>query len=410
MLKRILHLAENPYQLLRISFLGHVFNDMYWYMIPLMLPLIKSEFHLNYTQLGLLVTSYTVMGAFGSLITGYLGDRTGRRFILSWGFFLGSMALLLCALSRSYWQLFFALIILGVGISAFHPSMIAVLSNSFPRRRGTILGTFQFWGWVGTLSVGIVISLLTKITSNWRGILVVLSVPGFVFAPIFFKSLKPLIRESDFSSKEEDLPDTANSSTVKRSISLLPFFIFIAANTLFTISYYAVINFIPTYLVAERSFSLTFAGYSFLIVVTGGLFGTVASGKLSDGISPLKALIMFVSLGGPAILCLTFSDNYLLLVPFLILFGISHSGVYAPQQSYLAEVTPKKSRGGIYGVIFCLSYIVGAIAPGITGFIADQVGLSSALRISTLPIFVSLMALFIIMRGTRAKSQFESRV
>lgn len=393
--KTRLYPTKNSHQLLKISFFGHIFNDMYWFIIPLVLPIIKSEFHLNYAQSGLLLTSYTIMGAFGSFITGYLGDRAGRRFILSWGFFLGSLALVLCALSSNYWQLFFALVILGVGISAFHPSMIAVLSNSFTYKRGTVLGLFQFWGWIGTLSVVIVVSLLIRVLSSWREILLILSIPGFIFAPLFFKFLKPLLKESSLKSKEkkEDKPDPPLS---QKKIVSLPFIIFVMATTLFTITYYAVINFIPTYLVEERSFNVTFASYSFIVVVAGGLFGTIASGRASDELSSLGALIAFVAFGGPVIILLTLSQNYIWLIVFLILLGISHSGVYAPQQTHLAEITPQKSRGGIYGVIFCLSYIVGAIAPGVTGLTADYLGLSNALRLSTFPLFISLILLFIL--------------
>jgi len=394
--KKRLYPTKNSHQLLKVSFLGHIFNDMYWFIIPLTLPIIKSEFHLNYTQSGLLLTSYTIMGAFGSLITGYLGDRTGRRFILSWGFFLGSLALVLCALSSNYWQLFSALIILGVGISAFHPSMIAVLSNNFTYKRGTILGFFQFWGWIGTLSVVILVSLLMKVLSNWREMLLVLSIPGFVFAPLFFKCLKPLIKESSLKSKKRIKNDLDPSISKEKIAPPLPFVIFIVANTLFTMTYYAVINFIPTYLVGERFFNVTFASYSFVIVVAGGLFGAIASGKASDELSSLGALITSVAFGGPVIILLTLAQNYISLIIFLVLLGIFYAGVYAPQQTYLAEITPQKSRGGTYGIIFCLSYIVGAIAPGITGLIADHLGLSNALRISTLPLFISLILLFIL--------------
>lgn len=380
--------AKNSRQLLKIAFLGHTFNDMYWFIIPLILPLIKNEFNLNYSQSGLLLTSYTIMGAFGSLITGYIGDRKGRRFILSWGFFLGSLALFLSTLSSNYWQLFFSLIIMGIGISAFHPSMIAVLSNSFNYKRGTVLGFFQFWGWIGTLGVVILISIFTKIFP-WRQIFLILSIPGFVFAPLFFKFLKPLIKKNKVSP----------TSTERQKTSLF-FIIFIIANTLFTMTYYATVNFIPTYLVGERSFNVTFASYSFLIVVGGALLGAIISGKLSDEFSPLGALISFLLLSGPVIIFLTLVQSYILLIISLVLLGVSYAGVYAPLQTFLAEITPQKSRGGSYGIIFCLSYIVGAIAPGITGFAADYTGLPSALRMSTFPLFISLILLFILKKDS----------
>lgn len=382
-------------RLFRISLVGHIFNDMYWFIIPLLLPIIKEEFSLNYTQSGLLLSSYTMMGAFGSLITGYLGDRRGRRFILSWGFFLGSLALVLCAISNNYWHLFLSLIILGVGISAFHPSMIAVISSNFTQKRGTTLGIFQFWGWMGTLTVVLLISLLLKALSDWRKILIILSIPGFIFAPLFFNSLKTLIKEKKRNKSDSRFILKENNERV----SFLILFIFILANTLFTITYYAVMNFIPTYLVGERAFNVTFASYSFLIVVGGGLFGALLSGKMSDILSSLNSLIIFVLIGGPIIIFLTLFKSYFLLIVTLVLFGISYAGIYPSQQAYLAESTPQKIRGGAYGIIFCVSYIVGAIAPGITGMIADNLSLPSALRIITLPLFLSLIFFFILKRA-----------
>ena len=392
--KRLPHLSRESHTLLKISFLGHTFNDMYWLIIPLVLPLIKNEFKLDYAQSGFLLTSYTLTGAFGSLITGHLGDKNGRRFILSWGFFLGSLALVLCAFSSGYWQIFFALIILGVGISAFHPSMIAVISNKFPLKRGTVLGLFQFWGWVGTFGAVVAISLLIKVSPNWRGILLILSIPGFVFAPLFFKILKPLIQEE----RENNNKITPASSKDKTATPVFTFLIFLSANTLFVLSYNAVINFIPTYLVEEKSLSLSAASYSFLVVIAAGFIGTILSGKASDDLSPLNTLLAFVGFGGPVIIILTFLQNYILLIIFLVIFGISYSGVWAPQQDYLAKNTPKNSRGKIYGLIFFAINIVGAIAPGITGIIADKFSLPVALRAMSIPIFFSLILLFLLKR------------
>ncbi|HHF98445.1 MFS transporter [Candidatus Aerophobetes bacterium] len=378
-------LSRNSRILLKASFWGHAFNDMYWVIIPVVLPIIKSEFKLNYSMSGLLLTSYTLMGAFGSLITGYLGDKTGRRFILSWGFFLGSLALVLCAISKTYWQLFFALLLLGVGISAFHPSMIAVISTNFTSKRGTTLGIFQFWGWVGTFLVVGVISSFLEFFLNWRGLLLILSVPGFIFAPLFFRLLK------DLTVQEQKIPPSEKNPQEKL---ILPLLLFLIANIFFIASYTALINFIPTYLVEEKSMSPSLAGYFFLIVIGGGFLGTILSGKASDRISSLLTLLIFVGIAAPAIIILTFLRNYFFILISLIIFGFSYSGVWAPQQDYLAEKTPSHLRGGIYGLTFFLANTVSATSPGITGIIADKTGLSNALRILALPLFLSLILIF----------------
>ncbi len=405
MIKIPLYLTKDSRKLLKISFLGHIFNDMYWFVLPLILPLIKAEFNLNYTQSGLLFTSYIAMGAFGSLITGYLGDRIGRRFILSWGFFFGSLALVLCIFSSNYWQLFFTLILLGAGISTFHPSMIAVLSNSFTSKRGTIMGLFQFWGWVGTISAVIIISSLIRVAPNWRGILLILSIPGFIFAPLFFKSLKPLIAEKKSEDNKKNKNYQQLSLSEKKTIAPLPFIIFMIASSLFMMTHYAVINFMPTYLVEEKFFSLTVAGYSFALVGLGGFLGTITSGKMCDKLSAFTTLIIFIGFTGPVIIFLTFLQNYTSIIIFLIIFGVVYSGLFPAQQAYLAEITPQKSRGGYYGIVFCLGYIVGAIDPGITGVIADRIGLSNALKISTIPIFISLILLFALKIAKQQKTK-----
>ncbi|MBC7190519.1 MFS transporter [Candidatus Aerophobetes bacterium] len=378
-------------KLLKASLWGHLFNDMYWFIIPLVLPLIKTEMNLNYTQSGLLFTSYTLIGAFGSLITGYLGDRRGRRFILSWGFFLGSVALVFCALSGNYWQLFFSLVLLGVGISAFHPSMIAILSTSFYPRKGTVLGIFQFWGVVGTMGVVLLISFLTRFTHNWRGIILILSIPGFIVAPLLFRLLNSVPEELNIKDeKRQSFPSTKNTRRI------FPVLIFMIANALFLMTSYSVINFIPTYLVEVKTLSITIAGYSFLIAMTGGLFGTIWGGRLSDRLNPLVALAGIVALGGPVIISMTFIENYTFLILCLLLYGVSYFGIWAPQQAYLAEKTPRTKRGGIYGVIFFIGNIVGAIAPGLTGILADKLGLTNSLRVITLPLFLSLFLIYLV--------------
>ena len=43
---------------LMINGLGHIFNDSYMFIIPLLLPLFREEFHINYVQSGLIFTAH----------------------------------------------------------------------------------------------------------------------------------------------------------------------------------------------------------------------------------------------------------------------------------------------------------------------------------------------------------------
>jgi len=83
-------MKKRPRHPLFLISIGHGYNDIFWLFLPLILPLLKKEFELTYTQSGLLLTFYTFIIAIFSFITGHLGDKYGKEKIISLGFFLTS--------------------------------------------------------------------------------------------------------------------------------------------------------------------------------------------------------------------------------------------------------------------------------------------------------------------------------
>jgi len=59
-----------------INGLGHAFNDSYMFIIPLLLPLLREEFHINYVQSGLILTVHIAIRSIFSLIFGYFWRYT----------------------------------------------------------------------------------------------------------------------------------------------------------------------------------------------------------------------------------------------------------------------------------------------------------------------------------------------
>jgi len=386
--------ARSSAHLLRTTWIAHGLNDMYWFILPVLLPIIKQEFSLSYVRAGLLVTSFTALTAIGSLVSGYLGDHFGRRIILSGGFVFVSLALILCALSGSYWQLLFAVALVGVGVSTFHPSMIALLMDIFSRRRGAVLGTFGLWGWVGTAAALVVISYLTGRGLSWRQIYLVMALPGLVFFPLFHQGLRHFSEKHPSPEKEEVeavYSGGGNFSTLA---------IFFAANMAITLTFYGVINFLPTFMVDARALSVETASYFLVIAIGGGMIGSLVSGRLSDLFPPL--LVMLAAAVGviPIIFLLTLSGKLVSLAILLVLFGVCHAGIYPPQNAYLADFTSIYTRGKIYGSIHCLTILVGATAPGIVGLMADKIGLPSAFKLSILPLGLAVLLLFYLKRRT----------
>ena len=378
-------------RILPIACLGHAINDMYWFILPILLPLIKSDFGLNYIEAGFLFTSYSAISAVGSLLSGALGDRLGRRLIISGGFLITSLAFILCALCETYWQLFLALSLVGAGMSTFHPSMMAHLMNVFSKKRGAVMGIFQFFGWTGTVIMLLVLSFLIGRVLSWREVFGVAALPGIIFAPFFFVVAGPLtVERISQLSAEKGITERSNR---KNRIALI---LFLAANATLAITFFGVISFIPTYMVEAKGFSLVQADYFLTATVLGSLVGSFLSGKMADRLMPLAVIQIMVFAVIPVILFLTVATGPAELVALLVLFGLCNSGVYPPQAAYLAELTPVNVRGRTYGLILSLLGLVGATAPGLVGLIADKVGLSLAFCLGVFPLLLAGFLLFIL--------------
>jgi len=380
--------------LMRTAWIAHGLNDMYWFILPVLLPIIKQEFSLSYVRAGLLVTSFTALTAVGSLVSGYLGDRFGRRIILSGGFVFVSLALVLCALCRSYWQLLFAVGLMGVGVSTFHPSMIALLMDIFPKRRGAVLGTFTLWGWVGTAAALVVISHLTGRALSWRQIYLVMALPGLVFFPLFHRALGRFSERHRSARKEEAETGYSGGS----NFSALA--VFFAANMAITFTFSSVTNFLPTFMVDAKALFVETASYLFVIVVLGGIIGSLVSGRLSDVFQPLLVILAAAVGVIPIILLLTLLEKLVSLAILLVLFGICYAGIFPPRNAYLADLTSIYTRGKIYGSIHFFTILVAAVAPGIMGLMTDRIGFSSALKLSILPLGLAVLLLLYLKRRT----------
>ena len=376
--------------ILRSACLGHALTDMYWVILPALLPLIQKEFALSYAQAGLLITSFVVVAGLGSFITGYLGDRFGQRIILSGGFVICSLALILCARSSFYWQLLLASLLLGAGASTFHPSTIALLMNLFSERRGRVLGIFTLSGFMGVAVMLAGVSYLAGRMLNWRQIVFIFAWPGLIFTPFFFRSLS----FSTKKKKEQNKNGLRSTRLSKNALSLL--FVFFAANLVLILSLQGVYNFIPTFMVHAKGVGVQGANYFYVLVALGGMVGSFFSGKLVDRFSSLPVILTTTVIAIPIIFLLTLASNPIGLALILVIFGICFASIFPAQGVYLALISTY-SLGKTYGLIQCLSILVGATAPAIIGLLADRLGLVEALQLGTIPLILAGV-LFIYLR------------
>jgi sugar phosphate permease len=162
--------------------------------------------------------------------------------------------------------------------------------------------------------------------------------------------------------------------------------------------YYAMFTWIPTYLKKERDLTIVgTSGYLF-VVIAGAFLGYLCAGWVHDRLGRRRAFGLFSALAGASLVAYFAvpegSNTALLLVGFPL--GFFASGCFSGFGSYLAELYPTRARATGGGFCYNVGRGVGALFPGIIGFLAAAIGLGGAVAFGVFGYLLALAALTIL--------------
>ena len=134
------------------------------------------------SQMGLLLSAFSLAYAFAQLPVGVLLDRLGTRLVLGIGMLVWSIAQALAGLVQSMQQFLLARVLLGVGEAPQFPAGAKVVSEWFAvHERGRPTGFFTA---STTVAPALAPPLLTgmMLAFGWRGMFIVMGVAGIAAA------------------------------------------------------------------------------------------------------------------------------------------------------------------------------------------------------------------------------------
>src|SRR5450432_2731328 len=136
------------------------------------------------------INSYTLVFAGMLLSWGVMGDRVGRRRILTLGFVIFGIASLASAYSHSPGQLIAARALMGLGGAAVMPATLSIISNVFdPKERAKAIGI-----WAGAVGMGIAIGPIVGgalLGHFWWGSVFLINVPIVIVGAVLIRVLVP---------------------------------------------------------------------------------------------------------------------------------------------------------------------------------------------------------------------------
>ena len=309
----------------------------------------------------------------GSLPAGRLGDVWGRRSMMVLFFFGMGVAALLCAITRTPWQLAGALTLVGAFSSIYHPVGIPMLLQTAVRPGATI----GLNGLSGNLGIA-VSALLTGLLVKWLGWRAAFAVPGIACLVMgwIFLAVVPAEREAAARRK-------TGAATIRLSPAMLARALAVMTGASITGS--TLFNFTTNgnaQLLAER-----FRGIVEEPAVLGALLGgiyAVASlsqvvvGRLLDRFA-LKPLYVAVTLAQVPILLLAAHAQGWALFALLLCAMILIFGAIPFTDTMIVRYVDDRMRSSVAGMRFTISLGVSSLAVWLLGPIVKESGFGTLL-------------------------------
>ena len=197
---------------------GHAVKHVYNSALQIhLMPEIKLDMGLTATQFGALATARQVTSGVTTMGAGYLGDRFAHRSALMLGISMGMLGVsfFLAGSAATYWLLFAAMLLVGIGPSLYHPPAIGALSRKFPDRRGFAISLHGTGGSVGeVLGASFLIAALLGVLV-WEDVLRVSMLPALVFAVLIWMTMRNIPAESGGAASTGSYYSLTRSASTK---------------------------------------------------------------------------------------------------------------------------------------------------------------------------------------------------
>ncbi|MBI4268176.1 MAG: MFS transporter [Chloroflexi bacterium] len=352
-------------------------------MLRPLMPMVKSEFNLDYTQIGFLFTAFTLTNGLSQIPAGWLADRFSLRLFVAIGVSGVAVSGLLIGLSPSYTVLIVFLILSALLGGGYHPSAQSTISALVPpERRGRALGLHLIGG-SSSMFIVPVLAASISLVWGWRGAYITLSIPMIILGIVLYGVLGRRLRDHNSSTPRAARtgPAVANAPTKIEWRQLIPFIVIAMVTGVVAGS---VTNYMSVYLVDHFGVSEASAAMLVTFVAAPGLVAAPLGGYLSDRVGRVRMLVIVSLITIPIVYLLGVAPSVPILVAILFIEGIINYFRVPNTQVFIAEHTPERRRATLFGAFSFVSMeISGFLASGV-GFLIDRVGFQRTFTIASL--------------------------
>jgi FSR family fosmidomycin resistance protein-like MFS transporter len=375
--------------LFAISFC-HLLNDMNQSLLAAIYPILKTSFHLDFSQIGLITLTFQITASLLQPVVGIYTDKRSTPYSLAAGMGFTLAGLLFLSVAPGYGALLMAAALVGMGSSIFHPESSRVARMASGGKHGLAQSIFQVGGNAGS-ALGPLLAAFVVLPRG-QGSIAWFSLAALLAMGILFKvgswykahQAARAQRKKGSSGAVSTLPPRQ----VAFAIAILIALIFSKYFYLASISSYYTFYLISKFHVPVRDAQL----YLFLFLGATAV-GTFAGGPVGDRIG--RKYVIWISILGvlPFTLILPYVNLFWTAV-LTVIVGLTLASAFSAILVYAQELVPGRV-GMISGLFFGFAFGMGGIGAAVLGKLADMTSIGFVYRVCAFLPAIGLFTAFL---------------
>jgi len=343
---------------------AHMINDMMQSLIVAIYPVLRGEFALSFTQIGLITLTYQLTASLFQPLVGLYTDRRPVPYSLPLGMTFTLSGLLMLAWSPSFAMVLLAAALVGTGSSIFHPESSRVARMASGGQHGLAQSLFQVGGNTGSalgpLVAAAVIVPRGKGSVAWFALAALLGIVLLLQVSRWYAANRKAAAKGALRARTA----TFGRGRVAAIVGVLLVLIFSKYFYIASIS-----SFYTFYLIEKFGLSVQSAQMHLFLFLAASAAGTLIGGPVGDRIG--RKPVIWGSILGVAPFALALPHMGLgWTTAFTILIGLILSSAFSAILVYAQELIPGKV-GAVSGLFFGFAFGMGGLGAAALGLLAD---------------------------------------
>lgn len=370
-----------------VSFV-HLLNDLIQAVLPAIYPMLKEQYLLTFTQIGLITLIFQITASLLQPAVGLYTDKHPKPGLLPLGMVFTLVGLIMLAVVNSFAMLLVASAIIGLGSSTFHPEASRVARMASGGRYGLAQSFFQVGGNAGSaLGPLLAAAIIIPRGQGAIGWFCILAIVGI----IVLHKVSRWVVESHAAIKARGPVSHDNGLSKKQTINAL----LVLALLVFSKYVYmaCLSNYYTFYLIENFDISIASSQLFLFLFLAAVAIGTFVGGPVGDKIG--RKQVIWVSILGVAPLTLLLPYCNLLWAGVLsVIIGLVLSSAFSAIIVFAQELMPGKI-GMISGIFYGMMFGFSGIAAAVLGAMADVTSITYIFKLCAWLPLLGIFAFFL---------------